>query len=73
MDWKHKKLLAAAEGTWKTKMSNIKEKINSSVEKKIMKTQEERSLRKKNNLGNNDEEKQQTEEGSPKKCNTHAE
>lgn len=61
------------EGTWKTKMSNIKEKINSSVEKIIMKTQEERSLRKKNNLGNNDEEKQQTEEGSPKKCNTHAE
>lgn len=54
-------------------MSNIKEKINSSVEKIIMKTQEERSLRKKNNLGNNDEEKQQTEEGSPEKCNTHAE
>lgn len=38
-----------------------------------MKTSEERSLRKKNNLGNNDEEKQQTGEGSPKKCSARAE
>lgn len=60
-------------GTSKTKMSNIHEKINSSAEKIFMKTHEQRSLRKKNNLGNNDEEKQQRGEGSPKKCNTRAE
>lgn len=38
-----------------------------------MKTPKQRSLRKKNNLGNNDEDKQQTGEGSPKKCSVHAE
>lgn len=48
-------------------MSNKKEKINSSGEKRFMKTPKQRSLRKKNNLGDNEEGKQQTGEGSPKK------